>query len=156
MTTNPTIEIAETREQCTEPNADYVEQWDADFGCKCMYQSWPPPINYPTCSPFCSSTWMSLGFFFTKSNLNFCECTPSDIYMMALDSEVPYKCGRVELTPVEERTNQVLAFDSEAGCVRQSELTISYTDTEESPPFVVSVDEPIVVNEAVDPDVCCT
>ena len=76
--------------------------------------------------------------------------------MMALDSEVPYKCGSVELTPVEERTNQVLAFDSEAGCVRQSELTISYTDTEESPPFVVSVDEPIIVNEAVDPDVCCT
>ena len=37
MTTNPTIEIAETREQCTEPNADYEEQWDADFGCKCMY-----------------------------------------------------------------------------------------------------------------------
>ena len=37
MTTNPTIEIAETREQCTEPNADYEEQWDVDFGCKCMY-----------------------------------------------------------------------------------------------------------------------
>ena len=59
-----------------------------------------------------------MGFFFTKSNLNFCECTPSDIYSMALDSEVPYKCGRVELVPVEERTNVVLTFDSEAGCVR--------------------------------------
>ena len=117
MTINPTIEIAESRDQCTEPNSDYVEQWDAEFGCKCMYQSFPF-FDYPTCSPFCGSTWGAVGLFFTKSNLNFCECTPAANYMMALDSEVPYKCGRVELTPVEERTNQVLAFDSEAGCVR--------------------------------------
>ena len=95
-------------------------------------------------------------FRFTKSVMNFCECTHSSFYVEVLAEEPPYKCDLDILTPVEIRTNEELIYDAEMGeCTLFFDLTIENTDFTETSPIIVTTDGPTRESTPVSLDDCC-
>ena len=88
--------------------------------------------------------------------MNFCECNPSANNLEVLSEDPPYKCDRVVLEPVEVRENEELMYDADLGeCNLFFDLTIQNTDFEETPPFIVSVDDTTRESTPATLDDCC-